>query len=285
MPFRAAEKAGSWYPATARSLEALLQDCLQEPQVEIPPGEPLAAVVPHAGLSFSGLTAGRAFRCLQPVAPDRVLIFGAVHTTALTAPAIWPEGDWQTPLGNVEVDAELAAALVENGVGEANPRPHYGDNAIELQMPFIRYCFPEAKIVPIATPPQEGVEQAGRRAWETAAAAGHKTIAIGSTDLTHYGASFAWTPKGTGREALEFARANDRQLLDLMVNQQADRIVPTAREQHSACGAGAAAATVAFAAAGGARGVLLEQTTSYDIMPQGEASHFVGYGSVLFVRE
>ena len=64
---------------------------------------------------------------------------------------------------------------------------------------------------------------------------------------------------------------------------KAEDIVPTALRDHSACGAGAAAAGVAFArAAGCSGGSILEQTTSYEVLPQGRPDSFVGYGAVIF---
>ncbi len=284
MPVRSAEKAGAWYPADPGQLAAELDAYLQFGEVRPPAGTPVAAIAPHAGLRFSGPCAGKAYLALRPAAPSTVIVFGAVHTMHLDAPAIWNEGAWETPFGAVPVDEDLARACIEAGVGEANCRPHYGDNAIELQLPFIRHCFPDAAVLPIGAPPAADAHERGRLAREVQAAVRPDAVAVGSTDLTHYGESFAFTPAGTGLRALEWAKENDRKLLDLMAGGKADAIVTTAGEHHSACGSGAAAATTAYADAAGATGTILEQTTSYDIMPDGEASHFVGYGSVIFVR-
>lgn len=284
MTVRAADKAGSWYPAAPERLAADLDAYLAPGPVEVPPGTVAAAIVPHAGLAYSGPTAGKSFAALQRNAPETLLLFGAVHTMPLERPAIWMDGAWETPLGPVPVDTELAKALCEAGVGEPNPAPHQGDNALELQMPFVRHCFPEARIVPIAVPPEFGIEACGAQAWEVVQVADRQVAVVGSTDLTHYGVSFAFTPQGTGPKALAWAKENDQRFLDLMLAGNAEAMVKQAIAEHSACGAGAAAATVAYARAAGARGVLLEHTTSHDAMPNGEALHFVGYASLVFVQ-
>ena len=67
-------------------------------------------------------------------------------------PAIWAAGAWETPLGALAVDEDLAQELIRAGAGAEGEAPHLGDNAIELQTPFLRHCFPNARIVPIATP-------------------------------------------------------------------------------------------------------------------------------------
>ncbi len=285
MPSRPAAKAGSWYSANPATLTHELARYLAAAETSgAAPAR--AAVVPHAGLAFSGPNAARVYAWLQAANPEveTFVIFGAVHTTTLTRPAVWTSGVWQTPLGDIQVDEELAAAFVKAGVGEDDATPHYDDNAIELQTPFLRHCFPAAKLVAVATPPAAGAVEAGTAAWEICARAGRRVIALGSTDLTHYGRSFAFTPAGVGEKALAWAKANDRQLLDLMAKLAAEEVVPAAKQAHSACGAGAAAATVAFARAAGCReGKLLGHTTSHEVRPEGEAAHFVGYGAMVFL--
>ncbi|MFH0911162.1 MAG: AmmeMemoRadiSam system protein B, partial [Planctomycetota bacterium] len=213
MSTRRAEKAGSWYPSDPRELRALLESCLRPAEAPVPAGEPVAAIVPHAGLAFSGPTAGKSFHALRPARPEALLIFGAVHTMHLAQPAVWPEGSWETPLGAVPVDASLAREVCRSGLALFDERPHHGDNAIELQMPFVRHCFPGVPVVPIAVPPQKEAAALGEEAWEVALRSGKRVLALGSTDLTHYGASFGVMPAGQGRAALDWAGANDQRLI------------------------------------------------------------------------
>lgn len=284
MGVRVASKAGTWYsddPAVlARELDRFLR------VVDVSDATPLlAGIVPHAGLAFSGPTAARVFARLRACRPrvGTLLVFGAVHTVSTDRPVIWAEGAWETPLGCIEVDDALAQALVEAGVGVAGTRPHMGDNAIELQTPFIRHCFPEARIVPIATPPSAEAADAGTEAFHVVQAMGADVVVLGSTDLTHYGHDYGFAPVGTGDAAHAWSKANDRTLIEHMLELNAEAVVPTAQRDRSACGAGAVAATVAYArAAGCTRGELLEHTTSYEIMPQSGAGRFVGYGAVVF---
>ncbi|MBN2713095.1 MAG: AmmeMemoRadiSam system protein B [Planctomycetes bacterium] len=284
---RTASKAGTWYSACQDTLAREIEGYLE--MAEARETSPVvAAIAPHAGLAYSGATAARAYGWIKKSDPDveTFVLFGAVHTCQLSTPAIWTKGEWETPLGPLMIDEELAAMFVEAGVAEDNEAPHHGDNAIELQTPFIRHCFPDVKIVPIAIPPSESAVSSGTAAWTAAAKTGRKIIAIGSTDLTHYGHAFGFMPAGEGDEAVEWSKLNDRKLIDQIIALNAESIISIAGKDHSACGAGAVAATVAWAkAAGCAQGKLLEHTTSYDVMPDGLASHFVGYGSLVFPAE
>lgn len=281
---REAEKSGTWYSADPQTLAAELDGYLRHAGGGRS-DRLAAAIAPHAGLAYSGAVAARVYAWLAETNPEleTLLLFGAVHTASLARPAIWPAGAWQTPLGEVEVDERLADKLIAAGVGESLPEPHFGDNAIELQLPFVKRCLPRTKIVPIATPPLASAAEAGVTAHAVVGRAGLNCAAVGSTDLTHYGRAFRFHPAGFGAAAVAWSKENDGKLLALLERLEAEEIVPAAGRDRSACGAGAAAAVTAYArAAGCKRGTVLEHTTSYDVAPGGDASHFVGYAAVTF---
>ncbi|MDR2392176.1 MAG: AmmeMemoRadiSam system protein B [Planctomycetota bacterium] len=288
MSIRAADKAGIWYSDDRKELKAEVEDCLAKAaslRPGDPKGKPLAIVVPHAGLAFSGPIAAAAFAWLHRarVKIDSFVVFGACHHSTPQVPAIWARGAWDNPLGPAEIDAELAGLLITAGVGEANERPHSGDNAIELQLPFIRFLFPEARLVPVAVPFLSDAHRYGELAARTAEKSGKATIAVASTDLTHYGAAFGLMPAGTGKPALAWTRENDRRFLETLLRLDFCAIVPTAERDGSACGAGAAAAAAGWAGTLGAKeGWLLARTDSFEAMPSGRADHIVGYAAVAY---
>ena len=108
-------------------------------------------------------------------------------------------------------------------------------------------------------------------------------IVIGSSDLTHYGAAYGFSPAGTGINGVEWARNNDNKLIKLIENMEAEKIIPEARSSQSACGSGAIAATISFAQKRGIRsGLTLEHILSYDIMPSDPPELSVGYASIIF---
>lgn len=282
---RKAAKAGSWYPDNPAQLMEDIKEYTA--RRENTTGRVVAAMVPHAGFAFSGPTAGRSFAAIRANSPqaDNFILLGAVHTMMLARPAIWAGGAWDCPLGAVQVNAELAGLMVQDGIGVAEPRPHIGDNALELQIPFVKYCFPQARVVPVAVPPNLEAARTGRRIYHLLREQGmlDNTVVVASTDLTHYGENYGFAPAGEGQQALRWSKENDRRLLDLALELKADEIVPTAQRDRSACGAGALAAAVAFAAeAGCTGGVLLEHTTSFEVMPHERADMFVGYAALVF---
>jgi hypothetical protein len=282
MALREAEKAGSWYTSNSEALADELESYLVKGRKEFYSLGANAIIVPHAGLTFSGPVAGLAYAAMEGFNPETIIVFGAVHTMYLDSPVVWAKGAWQTPLGDVEVDEELASLLLESETFDEGEQPHYGDNAIELQMPFIKHCFPEAKVVPIATPPAEDIEKAGSELADITKNYSKKITVVGSTDFTHYGRAFGITPAGFGQPALDWAKENDMELINHILNFECEKIVPTASQNHSACGAGAIAATTMYAKSTGLTAKLLQYTNSHEIMPEGEAQHFVGYASIAF---
>lgn len=288
---RAAEKAGSWYAGDHDGLVLEVEECLAVARdrygaaVTEAAGVPAGIVVPHAGLFYSGAVAAAAFELVRQRRGrvDTFLVFGACHRANLREPAVWATGSWETPLGSVEVDEDFARALVAAGLGREEYRAHEGDNAIELQMPFIKFMFPDAKVVPVAMGFFANAGDMGRLAAEAAKVRGGTVVGVASTDLTHYGSAFGVMPAGTGAGALAWIRDNDRRFLDAAVALDSRQIVEIAQREHSACGAGGVAALAGWAEAFGCkRGRVLAYTNSYEAMPRGEAEHVVGYGAVAY---
>jgi AmmeMemoRadiSam system protein B len=246
----------------------------------------LGGVVPHAGWAFSGATAAYVYSALNAqCAPETIVLFGAVHSWGVPTASMYGRGRWRSPLGYLDIDEELAEAVLRQGAGLVADQPaaHDNEHSIEVQLPFIKYAFPDAHILPIAVPPLRIAPEVGRVVAQAAHKLGRKSPALASSDLTHYGPRYGFAPAGIGEQALEWTKANDKRLLDHVVAMRSSEIIEEASVHHNACGAGAIAAAMAYAAKLGAtRGVLLHQTTSYDVMPTGRPSDMVGYAAVIF---
>jgi MEMO1 family protein len=253
-----------------------------------PPDEPaelIAGVVPHAGWAYSGAIAARVWRSIADRgAPSTIVLLGAVHDPGVTANSIDPEGSWETPIGDVEIDAGLARKLLAElrHLVVADPSAHDDEHSLEVQVPFIRALLPSARIVPIAVVPSGHPVQLGDLLAQVARE--DPFIVVASTDLTHYGEErFAFAPRGTGPEAHAWLKANDDRLIDLARGLLAEEILPEVAAHRNACGPGALAAAVSFARARGAEtGILLEHGTSQDVVPEDPFRFGVGYAGLVF---
>ncbi len=282
---RKAEKAGSWYTANRLELEREIDEYTSDSSSDIP-GKVIAAVVPHAGYVFSGAIAGLSFSALRKSRAQNlktIIILGAVHTMPLDLPAVWPDGVWESPVGDVEVDAHLAQKITETTCAVDLPQPHFGDNAIELQIPFVAQCFDNVKIVPIAVAPSANAVNFGRELYDCCKNRLDEIAVVASSDLTHYGAAYGFAPAGGGVAGHEWGKENDRKLLKMLCELESAKIIPETKLNHNACGAGALAATAEFARLAGCKeGKVLSHRTSLEVMPRDDGDMFVGYASVIF---
>jgi AmmeMemoRadiSam system protein B len=283
--------AGQFYPGERRSCVDEINECIQETKpAESLPETIVAGIVPHAGWTFSGSLAAMVFSAIKQrhSKVDTFIIFGAAHGYYGSSPAVYDKGSWLTPLGEVAVDEELADIVLKTGAAVSDTLAHQDEHSIEVQVPFIQHLFADAKILPILTPPNEQAISLGEAVGDIITRNTQKKIVcIGSTDLTHYGPRYGFTPKGTGANALQWAsKVNDKKFIDFAVKLQPQEMLASAAENLNACGPGAAAAVVSAAIKlGRTKGILLAHTDSGKVMlekmgtPSADA---VGYAAIVF---
>ncbi|MHC4501151.1 MAG: AmmeMemoRadiSam system protein B [Planctomycetota bacterium] len=282
--------AGQFYPGQYGPCVDEINQCLeQETLSEQLPETIVAGIVPHAGWTFSGPPAALVFSAIrqQHEKVHTFCIFGAAHGYFSQTPAVYEAGMWTTPLGDAAIDEELAKAVLSAGPATSNIQAHGSEHSIEVQLPFIQYLFAGAKILPIVVPPTDDAVQLGTCVGDIISRSKKKIVCIGSTDLTHYGPRYGFTPMGTGAEALKWAsEVNDKQFIDLALKLEPEAMLANAAENCNACGAGAAAATVEAAKKlGKTKGVLLTHTNSNEVMlrQMGTSSaESVGYAAIVF---
>ena len=282
--------AGQFYPGHYDSCvdeinKYLEQSMLSEALPEMIP----AGIVPHAGWAFSGQLAAMVFAAIKHV-HEKVhtfVIFGAAHGYYGQVPALYEAGSWITPLGEAAVDEELASRVLAEQTAVSDTQAHSSEHSIEVQVPFIQYLFAGAKILPILVPPTEQAIALGTSVGNIISKAEKKIVCIGSTDLTHYGPRYGFTPMGTGQDAIKWAsQVNDREFIDLALKLEPEGLLASAAENYNACGAGAAAAAVAAAKKlGKTKGLLLAHTNSNEVMLRDMgalSAESVGYAAIVF---
>ena len=275
--------AGSWYPSSAAECEKEIEGFLAEGQkMNFPMGKRVGGIVPHAGWFFSGSIACNVIRCLKSDDPPDVFVVFGMHLHPDSPCIMMAEGAWETPFGEICVDEQLAAELTKQfSFTLESPGRVTQDNTIELQLPFIKYFFNEVKIVAMGVPPAKSSLEIGRAVVDIANRLNLRINVIGSTDLTHYGRNYGFVSEGTGPQALDWVRSqNDRRIIDLMLDMDAEKVIGEALTSQNACCAGAAATAIETAKQLGAdRAESIAYATSYDKNP---GDSFVGYVGIVF---
>jgi len=281
MGIRQPDLAGSWYPATESECLRMFNE-FDESSVSPEDGDWLGGIVPHAGWIYSGRVAYNVIKYLKTGDdPDTIIVFGR-HLHPGSGNFIMNEGAWNTPFGELPIDTDIADDLIAEFQFTVETYSRYTpDNTIELQLPIIKYLFPDVKLLPIGVPPAASSVKIGQRAAEIAKKLGQRIKVLGSTDLTHYGPNYANTTMGTGQSAVDWVKNhNDKKMVDLILGMESDAIiVESLRNLNACCGGAVSAAVACVKRLGAAESKKVIYTTSYDVMPN---SSFVGYAGVVF---
>lgn len=276
MQIRTPAVAGMFYSGEKKELKKSIKDCFLHKfgPGKIPPSnikkKIFGIICPHAGYMYSGPIACHSFYEISSNLPELFIIVGPNHWGIGSNVATMKDCKWQTPLGEVEVDSEIAEEISKiANIIEIDSFSHSREHSLEVQIPILQEMYADFKIIPIAL-----INQSKKVAYQVGLAMAKiarkkKVIIIGSSDFTHY-------------ETNEFAHEQDAALIEPILKLDVDRFYDVLQKRNvSACGYGAIASTmIACKDLGATKGELLKYATSGDIM--GDTSSVVGYGSIIF---
>jgi AmmeMemoRadiSam system protein B len=259
--------AGSFYEASPERLRAQVQACFAANPKLAKKERFVGGVVPHAGLMYSGHVAA-AFYAMAEL-PKRYIILCPNHTGIGHYAAINREGDWRTPLGNVQVDTALADALLAKTRLLADDwKAHAKEHSLEVQLPFLQQLVGNFTFVPIclAAPNYAFCIEIGNAIADVV-----KDQPVGilaSSDLNHY-------------ENQEVTLTKDQAAIDQVLALDPEALWRVVDEEDiSMCGfIPTTTMLIAAKKLGATNAKLIKHATSGDI--NGDYSHVVGYASVL----
>jgi AmmeMemoRadiSam system protein B len=237
------------------------------------PGRLVALISPHAGLAYSGAIAAAGYRLLEPGAFESVVLLGPSHRLAFDGLAACCEGAFATPLGLVEIDAEIARSFLD-ATPRARPMPevHANEHCLEMQLPFLQHALPKARILPVIMGAQtaENIEAAASAMVRAVSRSSVPVLLVASSDLSHY-------------ESRDSARELDSQVLERIEGFDPRSLEDLlAFERGHACGGGPMVAVMMAARELGARTArVLAYGDSGDAT--GETDGVVGYVSAAMV--
>lgn len=190
--------AGSWYTDQADTLRSELSSLLEKS----PKRSYIAkgAILPHAGLMFSGKGMAHFFKNLDPDI-ERVVVMAPSHYNYLVPGKIY-YGRFEaheTPFGDIGgemIEPEDDCFVQDNSAVEQ-------EHAAEMFYPFIRFARENASLLVLLIPEisdSSTLETLSARLMETLSKSGDmsKTVFIASSDFTHYGPRFGYVPFGIG---------------------------------------------------------------------------------------
>ena len=182
---RAPAVAGTFYPADAARLGAAVEGFLAPANGAPADRPPKAVIAPHAGYVYSGAVAGHAFAAIPGGSTQirRVVVIGPAHFVPVRGLAVPSAAAFRTPLGDVPLDGEAIAAILDLPQVPLADAPHRPEHAIEVELPFLQAILGDFALVPLLVGDATGDEVAGvlGRLWD-----GPETLIVISSDLSHY---------------------------------------------------------------------------------------------------
>jgi len=265
-PVRKSAVAGTWYPGSPAGIAAEVDEYLGAVRASAPAGRLVGLISPHAGLRYSGPVAAHAYALLRGRPSLTAVLVGPSHRIRFDGVAVAAQGAFETPLGRVPIDEELAGRLVaasDEIVDE--PRPHHSEHSLEMQLPFLQRLVPDLRIVPVLMGSQDRQEVDLLAGALVQALEGSDALLVASSDLSHYHPA----PEANAIDARlveEVRRLDPEKLMDLLENFRGH-----------ACGGGPMVAVMKAARARGAdRSTILKYGDSGDVA-EGDKSQVVGY--------
>jgi AmmeMemoRadiSam system radical SAM enzyme/AmmeMemoRadiSam system protein B/AmmeMemoRadiSam system protein A len=261
--------AGKFYPAEPQRLDQMLD--------ELTPAEPVvtetwrAAMIPHAGLIYSGRIAADVLR--RVAVPETVVVIGPKHTRQGVDFAVAPHRRWLLPGRTVDSDVELAAALADAvDQWQLDAAAHQREHAIEVELPWLARFAPHTKVVGVAIGHADYAkcERFAERLADVLRDRLDRTLLVISTDMNHFASDTE-------------TRRVDTLALEAIRSLDAERLYGTVRDQHiSMCGVLPACIVLGTLRRLDQLSVCQQVAygTSADV--SGDPSRVVGYAGMLF---
>jgi AmmeMemoRadiSam system protein B len=229
----------------------------------------LGCVVPHAGYMYSGEVAGAVYAKLD--IPQHCIVMCPNHTGRGQPLSIMSEAAWETPLGHVPIDTELATTLkAKFPYLREDSEAHRAEHATEVQLPFLQVARKNFSFVPITLGIRqfEILDALGVAIAEVLAQQTERILLIASSDMNHY-------------ENDAITRIKDRKAIDQILALNPRGLFDVVMEEDiSMCGFGPTVVMLAAANHLGAKQAeLVKYATSGDV--SGDRDMVVGYAGII----
>ena len=265
---REAAVAGQFYPGSADELDATVRNFLNDADAGndpasqgVPQGIPKALIAPHAGYVYSGAVAAAAYARLKPARGTitRVVLLGPCHRVAVRGLALSGADAFATPLGQVPVDKDGAAQILDLPGVEVFDATHEMEHSLEVHLPFLQVVLGEFSVVPLVVGEADPsmIADVIETLW-----GGEETLIVVSSDLSHY---------------LDYDSA---QKIDSATCKAIENLDPKAISSNGACGRFPVGGLLEIAKRRGMTVTTLDLRNSGDTA--GSKDRVVGYGSWMF---
>jgi len=265
---RQPQVAGKFYPSSAQALKNQIEAFIDKQADKL---DIIACMLPHAGYIYSGSVAAQTVSRIN--IKNKIILLGPNHTGYGAKYSIMPEGTWQTPLGEIKIDSDLAGEILNRSKHlQPDNEAHTYEHSLEVELPFFQYFKTDFEIVPIVFLSDEFkvLREIGEEIANTIKERNIKdsTIIVASSDMTHY-------------ESQEQAQKKDKEAIQAILELNEDKLMDRVQRLNiSMCGYAPAITMISAAKLLGAKTAkLIKYQTSGDVT--GDKTSVVGYAGII----
>jgi len=270
--------AGQFYPEEEKELDQMIDEFLKNAKVPEIEGEIFGILVPHAGYVFSGPVAAYCYKAISGQKFETVVLIGDSHYEYFDGVSVWEKGEWETPLGRVKVDEELAKEILNFSKRFfVKDSAHLFEHSLEVQIPFLQKVLKNFKILPL-------IFGSENEDWKDLAKAilklmeKKKILVVASSDLSHY-------------PPYEVAQEADKRTIEGILTSDPEKFkekIDTLKKLFPdvdtfACAQDTIKTILEISKNKKGKAKLLNYQNSGDTI-YGEKSQVVGYGSICFIK-
>ncbi len=235
----------------------------------------IGIVSPHAGYMYSGQVAAYGFKMIAKKPYDTVVLIGPSHRAYFDGVALWARGGFETPLGRIDIDEDIAREMINaGGIIKANMDTHKQEHSLEVQLPFLQSVLEDFKIIPLVMGIQttDACKKLAQSLSFVLGNSAKRFLIVCSTDLSHYYPD----TKAKKLDGIIVEHLDTFNISGMIENIEAGKT--------EACGAGPIIVTMILSEMLGANcGKVLKYANSGDV--SGDKSGVVGYVSAIFCRK
>jgi len=142
--------AGTFYTSDAKTLSDQIKDFLSNVPAKTLSGKIVALISPHAGYMYSGQVAAYGYKLLEGKKFDTVVVIAPSHRAYFRGASVYNKGAYQTPLGLIPVNTDLAQHLIkQDDLISYVAQAHTQEHSLEVQLPFLKIVLGDFKLLPI----------------------------------------------------------------------------------------------------------------------------------------
>ncbi len=260
--------AGHFYPSASDELSKQIAGFIDKNATQL---DVRACMLPHAGYLYSGQVAAQTISRVK--IKEHIILLGPNHTGYGADFSIMTDGAWETPLGEIKIDTDLAKQMLKGpSQFREDEIAHRFEHSLEVELPLLQFFRSDFKMVPvtIASSDAKALKEAGIKIASAIKQSRIQdtTLIIASSDMTHY-------------EPEELARKKDTEAIEAILELNEVKLVEkVSRLNISMCGWAPVLVMITAAKSLGAKGAkLIKYQTSGDTT--GDTSSVVGYAGII----